>query len=157
MNWGVVAGVALILYILYAIFVPPKWYRDKLYEDDALKAKREARKYVRNVVKGMVIHAVQFDRGHTSGILTKRTPQVFIFHGIIRGDFSETLYLRVDQDGNVFEYETDIAANAAIQQTDFGIVAVTASDGQIRFRDVVPTGSSDRDLYKLRFNFLTSS
>ena len=157
MNWATIICGGLFVYILYAVFVPPKWYRKKLDEDDTLKAKREARKYVRDVPKGIAINMVYFERGHTSGILTKRIPQAFIFSGIIRGDFSQTIYLRVDQDGKLYDYETDIVARATYEDSDLGIVAVTVSDGQIRFRDVPPKGINGADMVKVRFNFMTSS
>lgn len=157
MNMMAIICGGLLLYILYAIFFPPKWYLAKLKEDDTLKAKREARKYVRDVTKGIAIHATCYERGHTSGILTKRSPQLFIFNGIIRGDFSETIYLKVDQDGMIKEFETDIAAQAAYQDSDYGIVAMTASEGQLRFRDVCPTSVPPRDMFKVRFNFVISS
>lgn len=157
MNWMVVACLALLLYIFWAIFVPPKWVRDKFYNDEVLKAKREARKYVRDVVKGMVIQSVFFERGHTSGMLNKRTPQIFVFNGIVRGDFSQTIYFRVDQDGHLYNFDTDLAAQAAYVESDLGIVAVTVSDGQIRFRDIQPKGTNVADMFKVRFNFVTSS
>lgn len=157
MNWMVIACVILVLYIVWAFVVPPKAVRDRFAQEDLLKLKKDARTYVRDVVKGIAINATHYERGHTSGILTKRTPQLFIFNGIIRGDFSETVYMNIDQDGIIKEYETDIAAKAAFKAGDYGIVALTVSEGQIRFRDVCPPGVDARDMFKVRFNFMTSS
>lgn len=157
MNWQVYAGLMLIGYILWAVLVPPKWYRDKLNKDDALKAIRASRTYVRDVVKVIGIQSVFFERGHTSGVLNKRAPQVFTFNGIARGDFSQTIYLRVDQDGSLYDYDTDLAAQAAYRESDLGIVAVTVSDSQIRFRDIQPKGVTAEDMFKVRFNFVTGS
>lgn len=157
MNWAVIACIALIIYIVYGIFFPPKWYSAKLDEDAALKAKRDARTYVRNAAMAIGIHSVYYERGRTTGVIRKRTPQVFLFQGIARGDFSETLYLKVDQDGGITHFETDIAAKAAFIDSDIGIVAVTTSDDQIRFRDIDPPSATERDLFKVRFTYVTSS
>lgn len=157
MNLMVIACIALLLYSAYAILIPPKWYRAKLDEDDALKAKRKARTYVRTAAMMIGIYSVSYERGHTTGIITKRTPQVFVFNGIARGDFSETLYLKVDQDGDITHFETDIAAKAAFIDSDLGIVAVTTSDDLMRFRDIEPPSVTDREMFKVRFTYVTSS
>lgn len=157
MNVVAYASGALILYILWSILVPPKWYRDKFYQDELLKDKKASRTYVRDVIKGIYIQSVSFERGHTSGIINKRLPQVFSFDGIIRGDFSQTIYLRVDQDGKLYEFDTDLAAKAAYIESDLGIVAITVSDGQIRFRDIQPNGKYQVEMFKVRFNFVPVS
>lgn len=156
-DWGVVTALSLLAYVIYAFVIPPKWWRDQQIEDERQASRKTARKIEKpSAPRGLIIADINFVRGSTSGFFISSKPQVFLFERVFHGDWTQTIYFVVDGDGKLQPHDTLDLANAAIKPEDLGISACTVAPGMIKFRDVLPKGREEKDLYALNFNFVTN-
>lgn len=152
MDIGIVIGLAVIGYILYAIFIPPKWWiQQRLAEAAKVTPKRGP---IAPVVMG--IYAIEYDRGYTSGWVKLDDPVFIGFSGIAKGDYSETVYIKVNLDGSILAFKTEAMAKRTWQKNDCGIVAVTSDATGLKFRDIPPHADIGKDMFKVRFDFMVN-
>lgn len=156
-NWAIVPSLLALAAIFYMLLVPNKAMRERMRNDLNLADRKTARQYRRKVSEMIGISAISYERGEITGFVTNLTPKVVLFDGIIKGDYSQTLFLTVSSDGQVVVNTTEAEAQSVYQKGDFGIASVTMTDGSIQFRDILPNGVDPKNLLKLRFNFVTGS
>lgn len=152
-DWGVVLGLGVIAYIIYALTVPTKGHIKRLQEERDQQQQRDARKVQRNVSRAIAIASVAYDRGPIHGFVTSVKPASVIFEGIAKGDYSETRFLHVSADGIITHYLTEDEAQAKYTVGDFGLSAVTMTEGLIQFRNIVPKAIDPKNAYNLKFTF----
>lgn len=144
----------LLLYIIYAIVVPPKAVRAKIMADIEAKKNKAKRTqtYDRVVYNALGIIGADYERGPITGIITNIKPNVIKFDQIDKGDFSQTLFVNINFNGLVQVSEHEIDAQRKHGPGDYGIVSVTMTDGRIQCQDILPDGVDPKNLIKLRLN-----
>jgi hypothetical protein len=156
-NWAVLMPLALLGYIVYCLFVPPKAVRDRLLKELTEKETKTDRQYKRKVFSAIGITSVIYERAEITGFITSFKPRPLIFENIAKGDYSQTLFLNVDFNGNLQVSSTEAEAHAKYKRGDFGMSSITMSDGTVQFRDILPEGEDPKNLIKLRFSFAIDS
>lgn len=156
-DWAVVASLALLCYIIYAILIPPIGLIRRRREEMELNEKRAARVFKRSVSNAIGIREVSYERRDMIGYLTTTKHALVWFDGIAAGDYSETRFVHVKRDGTLATYKHESEAQAVFQEGDYGISAVTMAEGVIQFRDIVPNLIDHQDAYKLRYSFVLGS
>lgn len=149
----VIVGL-LLLYIVYAIVIPPKAVRAKIITD--IKARENKTKrtqtYDRVVFNTLGIIGADYERGPINGIITNIKPHVIKFDQIDKGDLSQTLFVNINFNGLVQVSEHEVDAQRKHGPGDYGIISITMTDGRIQCQDILPHGVDPKNLIKLRLN-----
>lgn len=153
-EYKVGLSVLFLLAILWMLFVPSKQLRVQMQKDYELKQKRQNRISERTVHEALGITGIMAHRGESTTFLTDIKPYVVLFAGIAKGFFSDTVFIVVDGDGKVQQFTTEVLAQNAFKKGDYGITALTMSDGIVTTRNVVPDTVHETNSFRLQYNFV---
>lgn len=153
-EYKVVLSGLLVVAILWMFFVPSKQLRTQMQKDYELKQKRKNRISERATHEALGITGIMAHRGESTTFLTNIKPYVVLFAGIAKGFFSDTVFIVVNDTGEVKQYATEVLAQNAFKKGDYGITALTMSDGIVTTRNVVPDTVHETNSFRLQYNFV---
>lgn len=148
-----IPSLLAIGYILFAFLVPTK-RSIEAYKNAQVQAQRRVSN-TKPVECLMSINGLAFERGYVTGFVKPSTmhASLIFFEDVYKGAWSQTLFLTVDLTGEVTAYNTEAQAQRSFQKDMLGIVAVTLSKNDIRFRDILPDGVESKNMYSVKFQF----
>lgn len=141
LDWRVVASIVVILFIVWMIVVPSEAQRTRRKErQEQLKRKKARGATTPLTYPKLSITGITARRAVTTTLITNVSGSTQLnFNGIASGNYSETIYVRLSGEGELTQFNTETAAQAAYVRGDYGILAVTMSPGVVTQRNVVPT------------------
>lgn len=145
----------LLGYIVWCCIVPPKWYRDRKAADAEKQSKKPA-KFKRAIHRGILIDRVKYQRGPIHGYIVGFQPTMIIFDKLIDGDYSQTVYTRLDFQGRLHQYSTQAQAEESFVNGDFGILAITMTEGRIQFGNILPARMKPETQVLLEVSFMVA-
>lgn len=145
----------LLGYIGWCLVVPTKRQRAQLLANVEQSAKKPA-KFKRAVYRGIVVDSVKYQRGPIHGYIVGFEPTIVVFDKIIDGDYSQTVYTRLDHNGKLHQYPTRAMAEESFVNGDFGILAITMTEGRIQFGNILPERMKPETQVMLELSFMVA-
>jgi hypothetical protein len=145
----------LLAYIVWCCIVPPKWYRDRKAAH-AEKQSKKPPKFKRAVFRGIVVDGIKYHRGPIYGYIVGFKPTPIVFDKLIDGDYSQTVYTRLDFNGTLHQYPTQAQAEGSFVNGDFGILAITMTEGRIQFGNILPARMKPETQVLLEVSFMVA-
>jgi len=158
MNWQAYGSLVVLFLILYMVFVPNAAMREKRAQAAKLKKRREAngiaqpRTFSSIQVTGITARRDQ----STIALTTMGADDIIEFEGISKGNYSETVYVVVDGQGNLKKHHTEVLAQGSYRKGDWGILAVTMSPGNVTQRSIVPQVIHESNAFKLELSIVVN-
>lgn len=144
----------LAAFILFMFFVPNRRIREERRAVWEIEKRRNPRGNSRTASEVIGIHGIMAHRGESTTFLTDIEAQLVHFIGITKGYFSDTVFLVVTGDGKITQFDNEVLAQNAFKKGDYGITAMTMSDGKLTTRDIVPDVIHEDNAYRLQYSFI---
>lgn len=145
----------LLGYIVWCFVVPTKRQRERMLANIEKHAKKPA-KFKRAVHRGIIIDRIKYQRGPIHGYILGFEPTIIVFDKIIDGDYSQTVYTRLDFHGKLHQYSSRALAEESFVNGDFGIMAVTMTEGRIQFGNILPARMKPETQVLLEASFMVA-